>query len=89
MAAENEEAEAVRRLLTQQSGRKVAVGKPAGKREMSTSFYDWQNKDLVNPSVPGFFYEELPKGKGRARKEARGGKLKHLRKSGGSIPFSR
>ena len=84
---EGAEAEALRRLLgVEQSGRKRAGDKPTGKREMSASFYDWQTKDLINPAVPGFFYEELPKGKGRAERDAKGGagkgagRYKHLAK---------
>jgi hypothetical protein len=86
---EGGEAAAVRRLLVQQSGRKRASTKPVGKRDMSASYHDWENKDLVNPAVPGFFYEELPKGARRARKDARGaGKKKWLQKAG-PIPVAR
>jgi hypothetical protein len=91
--AEGGEAEELRRLLgggaPQLSGRKMAGNKPVGKRDMSASYYDWQNKDLVQPAVPGFFYEELPKGKGKLKRDARGGKYKHVKKGGGIFPVAR
>ena len=57
--------------VVEQSGRKMAGDKPVGKREMSDRYYEWAQKDLVNPHVSGFYSEEIPKGKRALAKDQR------------------
>jgi hypothetical protein len=37
------------------SGMLKAPDKPLPKRQMTTQYYEWQSKDLVNPNAPGVF----------------------------------
>ena len=57
--------------VVEQSGRKMAAGKPAGKRDMSDRYYAAAGMDLVNPAVAGFYSEEVPLGKKAAAKAKR------------------
>jgi hypothetical protein len=70
--------------VVEQSGRKMAAGRPAGKRDMSDRYYDAQMKDLVNPLVAGFYSSEVPKGRKAAAKAARAAKAAQRRGGRGS-----
>jgi hypothetical protein len=72
--------------VVEQSGRKMAADKPVGKRDMSDRFYEWAQKDLINPHVSGFYPSELPLGKKAAAKAARKAKSK-VRGGGGRSTF--
>jgi hypothetical protein len=75
--------------VVEQSGRKKAGDKPVGKREMSDSYYAWANKDLINPSVAGFYSSDVPAGKRAKARAARKEKRGQTGKKSTFIPFVR
>ena len=72
--------------VVEQSGRKMAAGRPAGKRDMSDKYYEAQMMDLVNPSVAGFYSSEVPKGRKATAKAAKAAKAA-LRRGGRGSSF--
>jgi hypothetical protein len=72
--------------VVEQSGRKMAAGRPAGKRDMSDKYYEAQMMDMVNPSVAGFYSSEVPKGRKATAKAAKAAKAA-LRRGGRGSSF--
>ena len=87
MEGEEGEEDDVEVPVVEQSGRKKAADKPVGKREMSDSYYAWANKDLINPSVAGFYSSDVPAGKRAKARAARKEKRGQAGKKSTFIPF--